>query len=186
MAISMVFKTVVAGAVAIFAATSLVACSSGSSSSVSLDSTAVRKASGYLPSRICVNNFSNQTIMFVGEFEMTRTGESHSDSSGPLASGGEWCTEGYNAFSDPTGMEADAIVEIKFSDTKGDFVRIAARNGYLWDPYITYGQEVLNNAFVPMNANIYERRFFSLPSGRIEIDSPWEYDGCMQWDVYID
>ncbi len=186
MAISKVFKTVAAGAVAIFAATSLVACSSGSSSSVSLDSTAVRKASGYLPSRVCVENYTNETIMYVGEFEMNRTGVSHPDPAGPLKPFDAWCTDGYNAFSDVTGMPTDAIVEVKFSDAPGDFVRFAFRNGYMWgDPYMMFGQEILDNTFPTADDGWY--RDFNLPaSGRnFFFQVPYESPDFQEWSIEV-
>ena len=132
-------KAVTAGSIAVLAATTLVACSSGSTS---------REASAYRASHLCVLNGTDKTIMSVGEFEMTRTGESHPDPTGPLEPGATWCTNGYNSFRH--GLSTyDASLEIRFSETEGDYSRFIVSNWDLTSPMMQFGQRAFDNDFQP-------------------------------------
>lgn len=185
MAINKAVRAVAAGALTIIAGTSLAACTADSSLSVSAPVVIDREASAYKPSFLCVVNYGDD-IMFVGEFGMNRTGETDADPSGPLEEGGQWCTSGFDAFSDATGMSADVIAEVKFSDAPGDFVRFAFRNGYMWgDPYVMFGQEILDNTFPTADDPFY--REFDLPdSGRnIYFEAPYEGPDFQEWTIEV-
>ena len=147
MPVTFVRKAVAAGAIAIVAATTLVACSAEVTS---------REASAYRASRLCVLNDTDKTIMSVGEYEMTRTGESHPDPTGPLKPGATWCTNGYNSFEDGNGETQDASVEIKFSEAGGDFTRFAVNNPGSGYPTMVYGQRTFDQ--VP-----FQPGFMNLP-----------------------
>jgi hypothetical protein len=151
MPVGLVRKAVAAGAIAIVAATTLVACSAEVTS---------REASAYRASRLCVLNDTDKTIMSVGEYEMTRTGESHPDPTGPLKPDATWCTNGYNSFEDSNGDTQDASVEIKFSEAGGDFTRFAVNNPGSGYPTMVYGQRTFDQGY-------FQPGFMNLP---------WEVD----------
>ena len=144
-------KAVAAGAIAIVAATTLVACSAEETS---------REAGAYRASRLCVLNDTDKTIMSVGEYEMTRTGESNPDPTGPLKPGATWCTNGYNSFTDRDGLTWDASVEVKYAETGGDYTRFAVSNPGDGFPTMVYGQQVFDQGYLQPGY----------------MGSPWEYD----------
>lgn len=133
-------KAVAAGAIAVLAATSLVACSPGASS---------RLASAYRASHLCVLNATDTTILSVGEFAMRRTGESHPDPTGPLEPGATWCTNGYNSFQYGTTSPSDANVEIRFTDNYGDFMQFVVSNWEFTSPLMEYGRNKIDDTFDP-------------------------------------
>ena len=133
-------KAVAAAAIIVLASTTLVACSSGSTS---------REAGAYRASHLCVLNGTDTTIMSVGEFAMKRTGESHPDPTGPLEPGATWCTNGYNSFQFSTESPSDANVEIRFTDNYGDFMQFVVSNWELTSPMMEYGREQVEDSFQP-------------------------------------
>ena len=134
-------KAVAAAAIIVLASTTLVACSSGSTS---------REAGAYRASHLCVLNDADTTIMSVGEFAMKRTGESHPDPTGPLKPGATWCTNGYNAFKeDAFTSPSDANVEIRFTENYGDFMQFLVSNWALTSPIMEYGREQVEDRFQP-------------------------------------
>jgi hypothetical protein len=133
-------KVIAAGAIAIVAATTLVACSAEVTS---------REASAYRASRLCVLKDTDKTIMSVGEYEMTRTGESHPDPTGPLEPGATWCTNGYNSFDLYPQNPSDANVEIRFTDNYGDFMQFLVNNWPLTSPIMQYGRDKIDGDFQP-------------------------------------
>ena len=152
-------KVVAAAAIAIFAMTTLVACASGVSSATATKDAIGREAGAYRASHLCVLNGTDKTILSVGEFEMTRTGETRPDATGPLEPGATWCTNGYNAFTDSSGETMDASVEIMFAESGGDFTRFAVSNPGNGYPFIQFGQQTWDWTFTPGT-----------------YDAPWEMD----------
>jgi hypothetical protein len=142
-------RVVAAAAIAIFAMTTLVACASGVSSATATKDAIGREAGAYRASHLCVLNGTDKTILSVGEFEMTRTGETHPDPTGSLKSGATWCTNGYNAFTDNFETTMDASVEIKFAESGGDFARFAVSNPGNGYPFIQFGQQTWDWLFYP-------------------------------------
>jgi hypothetical protein len=150
MALSILLKSVALGALTVISAASLAACASGGSTSGNQTATTTREASAYRASHLCVLNDTDKTIMSVGEYEMTRTGESHPDPTGPLKPGATWCTNGYESFKYETNVSPyDANVEIKFAGTGGDFTRFLVSNWALTSPLMLFGQGTLNGDFQP-------------------------------------
>jgi hypothetical protein len=150
MALSILHKSVAPGALTVISAASLAACASGSSTDADQLGTTTREASAYRASHLCVLNDTDKTIMSVGEYVMTRTGESHPDLTGPLKPGATWCTNGYNSFEDSNGDTQDASVEIKFSEAGGDFTRFAVNNPGSGYPKMVYGQRTFDQgSFMP-------------------------------------
>ena len=187
-------KAASAGLLTVLVAATLVACAPAGNASISTESATNRQASGYSPSSICVTNYSLETIMFVGEFEMNRTGQTVADPSGPLKRGDTWCTRGFEAFSDQTGMFADAIVEVRFSSADSDVARFAARNGYMWTPYLAYGQKILDNTLGPVPVYGYWDLTFPDPnkdpsqSGTPRsylIEDPYDNGEFIEWVIQV-
>jgi hypothetical protein len=140
-------KAVAAAAIIALALTTLSACSPGGTSAITPKSEGDREAAAYRASRLCVLNGTDKTILSVGEFEMSRKGETHPDPAGPLEPGATWCTNGYNSFTDSDGDTQDANVEIKYSDFGGDFTRFAVSNPGGGYPTMVYGQRTFNTGY---------------------------------------
>ncbi|MFZ4506034.1 MAG: hypothetical protein ACOYNK_06765 [Microbacteriaceae bacterium] len=141
MVLSFLHKSVALGALTVISVASLAACASGGSTDGDQAGTTTREASAYRASHLCVLNDTDKTIMSVGEYEMTRTGESHPDPTGPLKPGATWCTDGYESFVGEDGVVQDASVEVRFNATNGDFARFAVRNPGGTYPIMVVGQE---------------------------------------------
>jgi len=148
-AISSIYKVVAVSALTVFAAATLTACASGGPSGLTRIEPESREASAYRASHLCVLNRTDKTILSVGEFEMTRTGKTNPDPTGPLKPGATWCTNGYNSFIDNFETTVDASVEIRFAESGGDFARFAVSNPGNGYPFLQYGQQTWDWLFIP-------------------------------------
>lgn len=149
MAITNLYRVAAGAALTVLALTTLSACSSGGSSAITPKEEMDREAGAYRASRLCVLNGTDKTILSVGEFEMSRKGETHPDPTGPLKPGATWCTNGYNSFTDSFGDTQDASVEIRFAESGGDFARFAVSNPGGGYPVMEFGQETWDWLFTP-------------------------------------
>ena len=149
MTITNFYRAATGATLAILALTTLSACASGGTSVAIPKNEVSREAGAYRASHLCVLNGTDKTILSVGEFAMSRQGETHPDPTGPLEPGDTWCTNGYNSFTDSFGDTQDASVEIKFSETGGDFARFAVSNPGGGYPVIEFGQETWDWTFTP-------------------------------------
>jgi len=120
----------------------LVALLSGCATSPDLlapSSPGASREASILASRLCIINATDYVFPLVRERGPFKTGDHHPDPEGPLAPGGQWCTNGYNSW-DGEGLYLDATAEILFTEDGSQQVYLGVYNSWIDPPRIVFGK----------------------------------------------